>query len=57
MYVGILHVFQISDYWVPRFACALAVKSPSSPHLGIKGGVTHIWDMGYWGVKNLGYGI
>ena len=21
------------------------------------GGVTHIWDMGYWGVKNLGYGI
>ena len=21
------------------------------------GGVTHIWDMGYWGVKNMGYGI
>ena len=21
------------------------------------GGVTHIWDMGYWGVINLGYGI
>ena len=23
----------------------------------IRGGVTHIWDIGYWGVKNLGYGI
>ena len=25
--------------------------------VGGGGGVTHIWDMGYWGVKNLGYGI
>ena len=26
-------------------------------YIGGGGGVTHIWDMGYWGVKNLGYGI
>ena len=25
--------------------------------MGGGGVVTHIWDMGYWGVKNLGYGI